>query len=152
MNSSVSWVVFAGAAAYCYGSKRRITDVDILVKRVDLEKAKMALSNIVGVDIVADLRIKTEHGICYFFMDDEMMERVRWIRFLGVTVPVIPVEDNIVFKAILQRGKDKGKYDVEDIQYMITNEKVDLDYLKKRIRKYDAEKRVEPLLKFLRIL
>jgi hypothetical protein len=87
MNSNVNWVVFAGAATYCYGSKRRITDIDILVKRVDLEKAKMALRNITVADVVADLRIKTDHGIYCFFMDDEMIERVLWRPFLGVTVP-----------------------------------------------------------------
>ncbi|MEM3062388.1 MAG: MazG-related protein, partial [Nitrososphaerota archaeon] len=38
--TNIPWVIFAGIAAYCYGSKRKITDIDILVRSVDLEKAK----------------------------------------------------------------------------------------------------------------
>ena len=44
--TGVRWVVFAGAAAYCYGSKRKVTDIDILVKGVDLERAKAVLRDV----------------------------------------------------------------------------------------------------------
>jgi hypothetical protein len=60
-----------------------------------------------------------------------------------VKVTEIPVEDNAVFKVILQRTGKQGKHDTEDIQHMAANEK--------KIRKYRAEKRVKPLLKFLGI-
>lgn len=144
--AGVRWVVFAGAAAYCYGSGREVTDIDILVKETDLEKAKAALKGVGGFDVVGVFEISTDQGICRFFMDDEMIDRTRWTRLFGVMVPVIPVEDNVIFKAILQRGEDKGKHDIEDIKHMIKNEKIDLEYLEKRIRKYQAEKRVKPLL------
>ena len=152
MKVGVFWVVFAGVAAYCYGSKRKITDIDVLVKGRDLDKAKTVLECIEGVDVVADLEIKTDQGICRFFVDDEMIRRTRWNQLFGVTIPVIPVEDNIIFKAILQRGENRGKHDVEDIKCMIKNEKMDLEYLQKRIQKYHAEERTKPLLKHLGIL
>jgi len=63
----VPWVVFAGAAAYCYGSRRKVTDIDILVRSVDLKKAKAVLEGIQGMDVAADLKIKTNHGTCHFF-------------------------------------------------------------------------------------
>jgi hypothetical protein len=31
---------FGGASAYCYGSLRKVTDIDILIKGVDLENVK----------------------------------------------------------------------------------------------------------------
>jgi len=148
----IQWVVFAGAAAHCYGSKRKVTDIDILVKDVDLEKATSALKDIEGFDVVADLEIKTNQGSCRFFMDDEMIERTQWKKLFGVTVPVIPVEDNVIFKAIVQRGEDQGKHDIEDIQQMASHEKMNLKYFEKRIQKYNAEKRVKPLLKCFGIL
>jgi len=151
--AGVRWVIFAGAAAYCYGSKREVTDIDILVKLEDLDRAKAVKDmNIEGFDVVADLEIKTNQGSCRFFMDDEMIERTKRKLLFGVTVPVIPVEDNIVFKAILQRGEDQSKHDIKDIQLMVKNEKINLEYLERRIRKYRAEKRVKPLLKRLGIL
>ncbi len=152
VKADVPWLIFAGAAAYCYGSKREITDFDILVKSADLEKVTSDLKSIEGVDVVADLEIRTNQGICHFFMDDEMIERTRWKQLFGITVPVIPVEDNILFKAILQRGEAQGKRDIEDIQQMVANEKLDLEYLESRIQGYRAEKRVRPLLKRLGIL
>ncbi len=152
VKADVPWLIFAGAAAYCYGSKRKVTDFDILVKSADLEKVTSDLKSIEGVDVVADLEIRTNQGICHFFMDDEMIERTRWKQLFGIAVPVIPVEDNILFKAILQRGEAQGKRDIEDIQQMVANEKLDLEYLESRIQGYRAEKRVRPLLKRLGIL
>jgi hypothetical protein len=144
----VEWVVFAGAAASCYGSKRKITDIDILVRCEDLEKARHALKSVdnKGFDIGGGAEIKTDQGTCLFFLDDEMIDRANWKQLFGVKVPVMSVEDNIVLKAILQRGEEQGKHDVEDIKSMIAHEKVDLRYLSKRIRKCQAEKRVKPLL------
>lgn len=146
IKAGVRWVVFAGAAACCYGSKRGVTDIDILVGHMDLEKAEAVLEGMEGIDVVADLEIRTSQGTCRFFMDDEMIKRTRWKWLFEVRVPIIPVEDNIVFKAILQRGEDQGKHDTEDIKQMIKNEKIDLEYLENRIRKCQAERRVKPLL------
>jgi len=137
--AGVPWAIFAGAAAYCYGSRREITDIDILVKREDLEKAKVTLQDIdaKGFDIIATPR---------FFLDEEMIRRTNWKKILEVTIPVTPVEDNIVFKAILQRGADQGKHDIEDIEFMIKNEHLDLEYLWKRMRRWRAEKKATALI------
>ena len=140
--AGIPWVVFAGAAAHCYGSTREITDIDILVRLEDLEKAKAVLTSIgsEAFDVVA---------FPDFFLDDDMINRTKQRKLLGVTVPVIPVEDNIILKARLERGKDQGKHDVEDIQVMIKNEPIDLEYLKKRIQRWKAEKRAKALLQTL---
>lgn len=142
------WAVFAGVAAYCYGSKRKVTDIDILVRGMDLEKDKAVLRDVEGVDVVADLKINVDGETCLFFME----EKTQWRKLFDVEIPVVPVEDNVIFKAILQRTENQGKHDIKDIRRMIKNEKIDLEYLKKRIRKYNAEKRVELLLKTLGIL
>ena len=106
VKAGVHWVVFAGAAAYCYGSERKVTDVDILVEGEDLEKAKAVLADVEDVDVVADLKIKVAEETCLFFMDEEMVENIQWRKLFDVEVPVIPVEDNVIFKAILQRGEN----------------------------------------------
>jgi hypothetical protein len=76
-----------------------------------------------------------------------MMERINWKQLLHVKVPVMSVEDNIVFKMILQRSEERGKHDVEDIRSMVAHEKIDLEYLVERIRKCHAAKRVNLLLR-----
>jgi len=149
--AGVEWVIFAGAAASCYGSKREITDIDILVRCDDLAKARTALKDIDlgGFDIGCGAEIRTAQGVCLFFLDDKMIERASWRKLFGVVVPVMSVEDNIILKAILQRGEDKGKHDIEDIKSMIAHEKIDLQYLEERMEKCQAGKRVKPLLKSL---
>lgn len=151
--ADIRWAIFAGAAAFCYGSKRQVTDVDVLVRCEDLQKAKAALRDvdIEGFDVVCGFEIKTDQGTYPFFLDDEMIERIKWRKLFGVSVPVISVEDNIVLKAILQRGESQGKYDIEDIWSMIKSEKIDLEYLKRRIRKCQAGNRVKFLLQSLHL-
>jgi len=149
--AGVEWVIFAGAAASCYGSKREITDIDILVRCDDLAKARTALKDIDlgGFDIGCGAEIRTAQGVCLFFLDDKMVERASWRQLFGVVVPVMSMEDNIILKAILQRGEDNGKHDIEDIKSMIAHEKIDLQYLEERMDKCQAGKRVKPLLKSL---
>jgi len=147
--AGVRWAVFAGAAAHCYGSIIEVTDIDILVADDDLEKAKAALKGVSleGFDFGAGGTIPTPQGVCSFFLDEEATKRIQRKQFLGVDVPVISVEDNILFKAILQRGAEEGKHDVEHIRDMIEHERIDLEYLRKRIKQCNAKKRVMPLLK-----
>ncbi|MEM3407496.1 MAG: hypothetical protein QW806_05810 [Nitrososphaerota archaeon] len=149
--TNIPWVIFAGIAAYCYGSKRKITDIDILVRSVDLEKAKNALKNIKGIDIIADLRIIKNNKIYLFSMNNEMIERIKYRKLFDIEVPLIPVEDNIILKAILQRSKKEGKHDIEDIKSMVENERIDFKYLKERIKKYQVEEIVLPVLEKLGI-
>jgi hypothetical protein len=147
--AGVDWVIFAGAAASCYGSKRGITDIDVLVRCDDLGKARTALKDVdlLGCDIGCGAEIRTAQGVCLFFLDDEMIERARWRQLFGVVVPVMSVEDNVILKAILQRGEDEGKHDIEDIKSMIAHERIDSQYLEQRIEKCKAGKRVKQLLK-----
>ncbi|MEM2928064.1 MAG: nucleotidyltransferase [Nitrososphaerota archaeon] len=149
--NNILWMIFAGTAAYCYGSKRKITDIDILVRSVDLEKAKNALKNIKGIDIIADLRIIKSNKTYLFSIDNEMIERIKYRKLFDIEVPLIPVEDNIILKAILQRSEKEGKHDIEDIKSMVENERIDFKYLKERIKKYQVEEIVLPVLEKLGI-
>ena len=148
---NIPWMIFAGVAAYCYGSKRKITDIDILVRDIDFEKAKNALKNIKGIDIIADLKIVKNNRTYSFSIDNEMIERIKYRKLFDIEVPLIPVEDNIILKAILQRSKKEGKYDIEDIKSMIKNEEIDFEYLKEKIKKYQVEEIVLPVLEKLGI-
>jgi predicted nucleotidyltransferase len=80
-----------------------------------------------------------------------MMERIKYRKLFDIEVPLIPVEDNIILKAILQRSEKEGKHDIEDIKSMIKNEEIDFKYLKERIKKYQVEEIVLPILEKLGI-
>jgi len=147
--AGIQWLVFAGAAAHAYGCPRPVTDLDILVREPDYHRARELLEDIEDLDVLARLTIPTNQGTCSFFADDEMISKTRLMPLLGLTVPVAPVEDNVLLKAILQRGEDQGKHDIPDIRCMLENQVIDPDYLMRRMRLYNAEKRTRPLLEIL---
>ena len=70
-------MIFAGAAAYCYGSEREITDVDILVRFEEMDDAKTALVGLgfQGFDIYGGAEIKIGQSVYPFFLDDEMVKK-----------------------------------------------------------------------------
>jgi hypothetical protein len=127
--SNVPWVVFAGAAAYVYGAKRPITDIDILVSSSDgrrIEKlfpegwlryrddGTLAGVQLVGIDIITGIT-----GLYSLDVDKAMITRITKHKIAGVKMPVIPVEDNILLKAAWGRGSEVGKHDWEDVQAMM---------------------------------
>lgn len=148
---NVPWAIFAGAAAHCYGSKRQLADIDILVENdnFDMAKAVVKEAGTEKIDVIAKLKIETCQGSYFFFVDDEMIKRIRRKYIFDILVPVISVEDNIAFKAIAQRGEDQGKHDLADIQCMIENQRIDLEYLKRRIEKCQADERTRTFLERL---
>lgn len=59
-----------------------------------------------------------------------------------------PPEDVLLIKALLQRGKDVGKHDIEDIRNFINiYPSIRVHYLEERIRELGAEERVGEIFK-----
>jgi len=161
--SRVKWAVFAGTAAYLYGGEREPTDVDIIIAKEDFKRAAELFNvevtgesfsfYIGGVDfILGDLKMNIEGKIFRFFMDQEMIERIQNKRLDGVEVPTLSPEDNIVFKALLQRGEKKGKHDIQEIIDIARNQKLDMGYLMKRAGLCNGKARVCQLLQELGLL
>lgn len=147
--AAVVWAVFAGAAAAVYGADRPVTDIDILVPTAaggrvaalfpegtvkhDKDGTVRAIS-MPDFDILAGLSHHTSDLSCVVDLDDEMVARRTRRDISGVTVPVIPPEDNILLKAIWQRGPEQGKHDWQDVQAMLAHlSALDWDYLRWRL-------------------
>jgi hypothetical protein len=151
-SAKVTWAFFAGFAAYCYGSRRPLTDIDVLVLDREFGKASAALGRIEGVELCRT-KPKTILGKTYAMgMDDEMAAHIVRRTFFGIEVPLISPEDNVLLKAISQRGPERGKHDVDDIIATALSEKMDVEYLASRIAKFGAEERATSILKKLKIL
>lgn len=135
--AGITWAVFAGAAAAAYGAACPVTDVDILIPASEGEQVAALFpeahvtwhedGSILGIqlpgfDILA--------GLITMDLDVQMAARLTRHEIAGVTVPVIPPEDNILLKAIWGRGSEQGKHDWEDVQAMMAHlPSLDWDYL-----------------------
>jgi hypothetical protein len=87
-----------------------------------------------GFDILAGLSQSTSDLSYEIDLDDEMAARRTRHEIAGVTVPVIPPEDNILLKAVWRRGPQQGKHDWEDVQAMLAHlSALDWDYLRWRL-------------------
>jgi hypothetical protein len=134
--AGITWAVFAGAAAAAYGATRSLTDVDILIPLAKGDRAAALFPEapvrrqedgafrgikLPGCDLVAGLTMRDADATCTVDLDDRMAERLTHHEIAGVTVPVIPPEDNILLKAVWLRGPEVGKHDWEDVQAMMTH-------------------------------
>jgi hypothetical protein len=68
--------------------------------------------------------------------------------YAGQRVYLYPPEDVLLIKALLQRGRDVGKHDIEDIRnFMKIYPNLRMDYLEKRILNLGAKDRVGNIFK-----
>jgi hypothetical protein len=166
--AGIPWAVFAGAAASAYGATRPLTDVDILIAATDGERVatlfregevmqredgSVHIVQLPGFDLVAGLAWHQADATYVFDLDDAMAARLQRHEIAGVSVPVIPPEDNILFKAIAGRGPEVGKHDWEDVQAMMAHlPALDWEYLRWRAEAGGSGRRVQQALARLEAL
>ena len=160
--AGIRWAVAAGAAVYIYTGSRPPTDLDLMVRPEDLARAGECLGvapvAAVGpwgevtkvardpVEIVGRLVVRLDGRSFPYEMDQEMLGRARRSVFEGVEVPVLAPEDVIALKAVLQRGPDQGKHDLEDIDALAAMVAVDVGYLRLRLERMGGVDRARPVL------
>ncbi len=154
--AAIPFAVIGGVASAAYGRPRHTNDIDFLCRA---ETADAVLSVLAGGgflveqtnpawiykafrdDVVVDVIFKIKSDI---YFDAEMAERIRWITFRGVDLPVAPPEDLIVTKAATtDETSPRHWYDALAI---LTGTEIDWDYLLRRSR--NCPNRVASLLHF----
>ncbi len=162
--NSRSWCVFGGLAASWYSREtyRDPTDVDIIVDLEQLDEiatrnswltqVKPTLLKAEHVELRARrLTLRAEQRVFIWEFDGEAQKRLNRLRLGNSVFPVLTAEDTIVMKCILQRGRDRGKWDIPDTARMLENfqGRLDLDYLRARAETCDAVSRVRLCLEEL---
>jgi hypothetical protein len=151
--AGITWAIFAGAAAAVYGATCPVTDVDILIPTSEGERVAALFPEahvtrqedgsvrgikLPGFDILA--------GLTTMDLDIQMAARLTHHEIAGVTMPVIPPEDNILLKAIWGRGPEEGKHDWEDVQAMMAHlPALNWDYLRWRANVCGPQQREQAL-------
>jgi hypothetical protein len=155
--AGITWAVFAGAAAAAYGATHPVTDVDILIPASEGDQAASlfpeAQVNRREDGSVSGVRLpgfEILAGLTTMNLDVQMAARLTHHEIAGVTVPVIPPEDNMLLKAIWGRGPEQGKHDWEDVEAMIAHlPDLDWEYLRWRASVCGPQQRMQQALECL---
>lgn len=155
----MAWGVFAGAAAHLYGNRRPIQDVDLLVPRGQLSAVVQMLQRSGkavqfdgqrilwrGIKLFDDLSFRRAGQHHPLLLDEPMQTRLRRMSLLGAPVNVVAPEDVIAHKLLLDRGANEGKHDRDDVAGMIRRQSLDLEYLRERGRRLNAEDLLRDML------
>ncbi len=161
--AGIPWGVAAGMAAYLYTGNRAPTDLDLLVRPEDLQRAADLLGmpakrESTGwgesfkaaagrIEVVGSLAVRAGGESFPYSMDEAMVARCRTAALEGIEVPILSPEDVIALKAVMQRGPEQGKHDLEDIAALAAALPIDAAYLRSRLQQMGAIERAEAILK-----
>ncbi len=163
--NGIRYGIFAGTHVFLLTSYRDSTDVDILVADEDFEKLSDFFKG-----HVKRRKEKNVNGDFFYLNEDRNLEFVSRLDFIEsgeiypirltplawennwkfkvdeVEVVLLNPVDTVLEKAILPRGKEVGKHDLEDIKALVNVCDIDKDYLEKRVDEMKAKEHVKNIL------
>lgn len=157
----VDWLIGGSGCLFLLGGDRIPEDVDILLRdnqhdlvdkifgiksfvyQSSLESARNSNpENNHSIQLTSNLKITVNNEIYDFSITQEILNQsVKLGNFF-----LLPPEDVLLIKALLQRGSEVGKHDIEDIQKFKLIYKLNSEYLRKRIKYLHAEERIKEIL------
>ena len=159
--NNIQYLIGGSGSLFLLGNKRIPDDVDIYIQDKDHDKVDELFGitsfqyksktedvrnsnpeNDHSIQITSHLNI-TIHSTTYNLqITDEVLNNKIRVAFQNTEFFLLPTEDVLLIKAILQRGKDVGKNDLEDIYNYIKIHPINRPYLNARISALKAEDRV----------
>jgi len=168
-DNKIKYGIYAGSLVSLITNNRIPTDIDILVANEDFDKvnniykdAEENLEKPLGrfLNIVADIEVEFASNLTInilnhlykFELTQLAYSNCIFINLEELTICLTNPVDTILLKSILQRGKDQGKFDLEDIVALIKVVNIDKQYLEKRLIEINADARVTNILKQFKII
>lgn len=158
---SIPWMIGGSGCLFLLGNDRSPDDVDMLLANDDHDRADALFglssftytsdsenvrnSNPFGdhdLQFTSHLQLTIEGKTYLFDYNAAVFEHAIRGFFEGEAVYLLPPEESLLVKALLQRGEDVGKHDVADIEKFMKIYEIDREYMKKRIGELGAEERV----------
>ena len=162
-SADIKYGLYAGSHVSILTSNRVPTDVDFLVADEDFIKLKKLFpfakeknyddGKFLYIGEHDEIKCMSFGGLKignfrYFFrLSNLCWENTNLIEGDGFKVRVLNEVDTILSKAMLQRGKDLGKHDLEDIEAILQTQDIDKEYLKKRLLEVNPDERLIKVLK-----
>jgi len=157
--NGIKFALWGGFAVALYTKSRPITDIDFIVQdaaqvsavlgsRLVEDEGERKTEPVPGYEIVGPLvyEDRATQQLYRLALTTAMLERRSIVDIRGVDLPLMCPDDLVMFKAVFQRGRDRGKYDREDILALAKHCDLDLDYIRRMAAAFGVEDRVMPYL------
>ena len=160
--AGIPFAVGGSGCLYLLGNERQPDDVDIYLpdEKHDLadqlfhtqsytyESAteNVRNSNPEGdhsIQLTSRLRLNIQGMEYDLRLTEDVLSHRFSAEYKETAISLLPPEDVLLIKALLQRGKDVGKHDTEDInRFLEVYPSINREYLKQRIASLNAEARI----------
>lgn len=129
-----------------YEALRTETDLPVTLDSHYSDRIMIGVGEQREVELMAHMDVHTPDGVFPVRYTKAVQNLGARNYYPGWKLPFAPVEDTIILKAILARGQEQGKHDIEDIVQLRDGTVVDQSYLMRRIAETGCALRVLPLL------
>jgi len=160
-DNNIKYGLYAGAYVSLITSNRVPTDVDFVVADEDFDKLKVLFphaqlkgdeKNAGGlflypsedhqIEFMAKATVDMDGSHYNFKMTDLAWNNTSLMEINGINIRLCNPIETILLKAMLQRGADKGKHDLEDIEALLNFVTIDKNYLSKRLLECGQDERL----------
>lgn len=165
-DGNIKYGIFAGSQVSLITSTRKPTDIDIMIanndfgKLVDLLKGKdieigekisdksevkieSKMINLNDIEFISNLKIFKEGKAYNLYLTELVWKYTHKFHEHGLDISMLPIEDTILIKKMLNRGKDQGKFDKEDIAAVKSMVELNNSYIKKRINEIGLDNKIQ---------
>lgn len=166
--NGIRYGMYSGSVVAITTSYRISSDVDLLVRDEDILKLRelFPFANTADIGLGKFLYIGANKEIEFSTMADIKVGKyvypfrltdLAWKNTLKLIVDheeynILNPVDTILLKAMLQRGKNQGKHDLEDIAQMVAAVDIDKNYLRRRLVEINADERIYMVLKRFKLM
>lgn len=160
-DNKIQWMIGGSGSLFLLGNKRVPDDVDIYIQDEDHDKVDNLFAiksfqyksetenarnsnpeNDHSIQLTSHLTITVGDTIYDLRITDDVLSNRIKLTYQNRRLWLLPPEDVLIIKAILQRGIDVGKNDLEDITNFMKVYSINQEYLHKRINTLKATDRI----------
>ena len=163
-SASIDWMIAGSSCLFVLGNERLPDDADISLHDEQHDAADKLFgiksyihnspagptrnSNPEGdhsIQLTSRLEFNFDKKYVFSVTETVNANKIHF-NYQGTDMYLLPPEDVLLIKALLQRGPDEGKQDIIDIQNFMKIYKIDRGYMSRRIAELGAESRVNNIL------
>lgn len=159
--NKIQWMIGGSGSLFLLGNKRIPDDVDIYIQDEDHDKVDALFGiksfqytsetenvrnsnpeNDHSIQITSHLAITVNNKVYDLHISKDVLDNQIKLTYQDGALQLLPPEDVLLIKALLQRGKNVGKNDIEDIVNFMKVYLINQGYLQERIKALGAQDRI----------